>query len=87
MKKLLIILLLTLLLVSCELDTNTAKGDIYLVSVALDYTGTNLSKLPGAINDQDAIIKQLKYLSKLENRQLNSYAIKQCSTLVKKKDY
>lgn len=57
----------SLALCSCDLGQNTPGGKtVVLVSVALDYKGTNVSGLEGPPNDQRAISRQFAHLAKTE---------------------
>ncbi len=82
MKKYTLLLLILLILSSCELATSdkTTKRTVYLVSVGLDYENTNISNLEGTLNDQNAIISEFGYLSKEENSAFLSCKLTQNST-------
>lgn len=83
MRKLLLILstLLLLLLSSCELFYPTVDKDIYLVTVALSYRGTDIGLanpkniLTGTLPDQKALRSQLKLLSEKAGYDFKEIAI------------
>ena len=49
---------------SCELMTEDPAADkrMYLMTVALDYEDTSMNALRGAVNDQDAMERQIEFL-------------------------
>lgn len=53
------------LLTSCDLFYPDAAENrtVYLFSVALDYVGTSMNSLHGAVNDQSAMISQFEFLA------------------------
>lgn len=68
MKKLIMLLLPALLLVSCELASSAPDGErsIHFVSTALDYVGTSVNTLEGTLADQEALRMQLMHLAASE---------------------
>lgn len=62
----LLLLISLLLLSSCELQSQKENKRFYFFTVALDYEETSLSTLRGTVNDQEAIISQLEFLSRVE---------------------
>ena len=79
MKKILIIILVTLLLLtSCELLTkqNKSQRNVYFISLALNYSNTSY-KLNYTLNDQEGIFSEIKYLSHSSSSPFNSYLITQ----------
>lgn len=55
----LLVLLSCLLTTSCSMEFNSPRqhGDIYLLSIALDYANTNVTTLKGTINDSNELTK------------------------------
>ena len=66
MKRTWTFLAITILVVmsSCELMTEDPAADkrMYLMTVALDYEDTSMNALRGAVNDQDAMERQIEFL-------------------------
>lgn len=76
MAKLFILPLLAIaMLTGCDLANPSHEDkDVYLLSVALDYEGTNLNRLEGAVNDQKAMVAQLGHLAQLEGSDFHAVA-------------
>ena len=74
---LLLIILISILFTSCSLNSSNIQSDVYLVSLALDYDKMGVNTLSGTLNDQEAIIKQIEFLSESEHRNFYSYQITQ----------
>ena len=77
MKKLLLIILATLIiLTSCELTTkqNNSQRNVYLISLALNYETSNHS-LNYTLNDQEGIFNEIKYLSHDTSSPFNYYLL------------
>ena len=70
----LICVIIILALTSCEISSKdpAAGKDIHLVSVALDYADTDMNSLKGTVNDQDALTRQLAFLSSAEGTAFHS---------------
>lgn len=76
MKKLTALLITILILFTgCELFYPEAEGDIYLVTVALSYRGTDIRILEGTLPDQKAIRSQFETLSIQSGRTFREAAI------------
>ena len=83
MKKLLLIILATLiLLTSCELTTkqNNSQRNVYLISLALNYNATNVNNLLYTLNDQEGIFNEIKYLSHDTSSPFNYYLLTEDGT-------
>lgn len=76
MKKLIITLLTTLILLSsCELSTEEVKPTIKLVTVALNYKGSCVRELPCTLNDQRDLVTQITLLCEKAGYQLETYTL------------
>lgn len=74
MRKCTVFLLTLFLLTSCDLFYPDAAEErtVYLFSVALDYVGTSMNSLHGAVNDQSAMISQFEFLAEKSGTDLVS---------------
>ncbi|MCR5732074.1 MAG: caspase family protein [Sphaerochaetaceae bacterium] len=78
MRKLALMILLSLLLVSCEMNNSDyEKGAVYLVSCSLDYRSTTVNSLVCTNEDQKAVIEQFSYLASLQGKAFYSYSFTQ----------
>lgn len=73
MKKIVYILFLLTLFTGCEFTYPQTKAEINLISIALDYEGTdNVNSLKWTLNDQKAVINQFKILANKFNYNFSS---------------
>lgn len=73
MKRITCILFLLILFTGCELTYPQTKAEINLISIALDYEGTNtIGSLECTLNDQKAMINQFKILANKFNYNFSS---------------
>lgn len=79
MKKVMtLVLLILVLLTGCELFYPESQGDIYLLSVALSYKGTDLRPyLEGTLPDQKSMREQLELLTGKSGKLFREIAITQ----------